>query len=100
MLTYISFNRKIFVTTLPSAASVGGPAYVHEVTSVEGLAFDWVSKKLYWADLFRNRIYSSFSNLTNRVVIAVVQSPRALAIHPCLGYIGLGILWFLWRRSG
>ena len=59
--------------------------YVHDVTSVEGIAFDWVGKKLYWADLFKNRIYSISVNLTNKVVIAMVQSPRALAIDPCKG---------------
>ncbi|KAK7113108.1 hypothetical protein V1264_012457 [Littorina saxatilis] len=81
----------------------GSPRFVHEITSVEGLAFDWVGKKLYWADLFRNRIYSSSLNLTqpdkaiitNSVVIAIVQSPRALAIHPCNGYI----FWSDWGRT-
>ncbi|KAK7507961.1 hypothetical protein BaRGS_00000926, partial [Batillaria attramentaria] len=72
-----------------------GAAYVHEITSVEGLAFDWVGKKLYWADLFRNRIYSASLNKTKPVVIAVVQSPRALAIHPCKGYI----FWSDWGRT-
>uniref|UniRef100_A0A2C9KAN0 EGF-like domain-containing protein n=1 Tax=Biomphalaria glabrata TaxID=6526 RepID=A0A2C9KAN0_BIOGL len=63
------------------------PGYVHDVTSVEGIAFDWVGKKLYWADLFRNKIYSINVNLTYKVVIATVQSPRALAIDPCKGFI-------------
>ncbi|XP_076440226.1 low-density lipoprotein receptor-related protein 2-like [Babylonia areolata] len=83
--------------------SSGNSRFVHEITSVEGLAFDWVYKKLYWADLFRNRIYSSSLNLSvpdrasisNTVVIAVVQSPRALAIHPCNGYI----FWSDWGRT-
>ncbi|XP_035827354.1 low-density lipoprotein receptor-related protein 2 [Aplysia californica] len=71
------------------------PGYVHDVTSVEGIAFDWVGKKLYWADLFRNRIYSINVNLTNKVVIAMVQSPRALALDPCKGYI----YWSDWGRT-
>ena len=66
---------------------------------MEGLAFDWVGKKLYWADLFRNRIYSSSLDLSqpdsavimNTVVIAVVQSPRALAIHPCNGSVSFSV---------
>lgn len=81
----------------------GDSSIIQEITSVEGLAFDWVGKKLYWADLFRNRIYSSSLDLsnpgkavvTNTVVIAVVQSPRALAIHPCDGYI----FWSDWGRT-
>ena len=63
------------------------PGYVHDVTSVEGIAFDWVGKKVYWADLFRNRIYSINTDLSNKVVIAMVQSPRALALNPCKGYV-------------
>ncbi|GFR69842.1 low-density lipoprotein receptor-related protein 2-like, partial [Elysia marginata] len=69
--------------------------YIHDVTSVEGIAFDWVGKKLYWADLFRNRIYSINVNLTNKVVIAVVQSPRAIAIDPCKGFI----YWSDWGHT-
>ncbi|RUS81822.1 hypothetical protein EGW08_010414, partial [Elysia chlorotica] len=69
--------------------------YVHDVTSVEGIAFDWVGKKLYWADLFMNRIYSINVNLTNKVVIAIVQSPRALAIDPCKGFI----YWSDWGHT-
>ncbi|XP_059178824.1 low-density lipoprotein receptor-related protein 2-like isoform X2 [Physella acuta] len=71
------------------------PGYVHDVTSVEGIAFDWVGKKLYWADLFRNRIYSINVNLTHKVVIATVQSPRALAIDPCKGFI----YWSDWGHT-
>ncbi|CAG5126006.1 unnamed protein product, partial [Candidula unifasciata] len=70
------------------------PGYIHDLSSVEGIAFDWVGKKLYWADLARNRICSINVNLTNKVVIAVVQSPRALAIDPCKGYI----YWSDWGR--
>ncbi|ESO82185.1 hypothetical protein LOTGIDRAFT_170222, partial [Lottia gigantea] len=57
----------------------------HDITSVEGMAFDWVSKRLYWADLFKKRIYSMGIDKSNKIELAVVNSPRAVAVDPCSG---------------
>ncbi|KAJ8319796.1 hypothetical protein KUTeg_001383 [Tegillarca granosa] len=42
---------------------------------------------MYWADVFMNRIFSMNINKTGKVSLAVVQSPRAVAIHPCKGTV-------------
>ncbi|XP_041374759.1 low-density lipoprotein receptor-related protein 2-like [Gigantopelta aegis] len=60
-------------------------AQLGDITSVEGVAVDWVAKKIYWADLYKRRIYSMNLNQTNKVALAVVGSPRAVAIDPCRG---------------
>ncbi|XP_071103874.1 low-density lipoprotein receptor-related protein 2-like [Haliotis cracherodii] len=67
----------------------------NDITSVEGIAFDWVSKKIYWADLFKSKIYSMNLDHSNKVALASVSSPRALAIDPCRGYL----YWSDWGRS-
>lgn len=55
--------------------------------TAEGLAVDWVGKKLYWADVFLSRIFSMDFNATTKVSLAFVGNPRAVAVHPCKGYV-------------
>ncbi|XP_076088432.1 low-density lipoprotein receptor-related protein 2-like [Mytilus galloprovincialis] len=69
--------------------------WIKDTVTAEGLAFDWVGKRLYWADVYMNRIYSMNLNSIEKVTLAVVISPRAVAVHPCKGYL----FWTDWGRS-
>ena len=62
-------------------------AWIQDTVTAEGLAFDWVGKKLYWADVYMSRIYSMKLNSSSKVTLAIVPSPRAVAVHPCKGYV-------------
>ncbi|KAK3083345.1 hypothetical protein FSP39_020255 [Pinctada imbricata] len=68
---------------------------LRESTTAEGVVLDWIAKKIYWADVYNNQIYSMNINLTSKVVLASVNSPRALAIHPCRGYL----FWTDWGHD-
>ena len=58
-----------------------------EVQVVEGIAVDWINKKLYWTDTGNDRIEVADLNGGNRLIL--IQSgllePRAISVHPLLG---------------
>lgn len=68
-----------------------GPAVQHVVisglVSPDGLACDWVGKKLYWTDSETNRIEVANLNGTSRKVLfwQDLDQPRAIALDPAHG---------------
>lgn len=57
------------------------------LTSPEGLACDWLSKKLYWTDAETNRIeVSNFDGRYRKVLFwEELDQPRAIALAPMDG---------------
>ena len=62
----------------------------------EGVAFDWVHKKIYWTDSRNSSIYSMNEDGSQIVDIAHVDRPRAIVVHPCKGYM----FYTDWGRFG
>ena len=56
-------------------------------TVAEGLAYDWINKKLYWSDASSSSIVGMYANGTDKRNLAVVASPRAVAVNPCKGSV-------------
>jgi low density lipoprotein-related protein 2 len=52
-----------------------------------GIAYDWVSDRLYWTDETYGRIISARHNGSERLIIAASSRPRAIVIHPCKGFV-------------
>lgn len=57
--------------------------------SPDGLAVDWIGKKLYWTDSETNRIEVSNLDGSNRKVLFWndLDQPRSLAVVPMDGYV-------------
>lgn len=53
----------------------------------EGIAYDWVSKKIYWTDSSNKSIYAMNLDGSQIVDIVHVDRPRALVLDPCAGYL-------------
>ena len=53
----------------------------------EGIAFDWVHKKIYWTDSRNRSVYAMNTDGSQIVDIAQVDRPRAIVVHPCKGYL-------------
>ncbi|XP_011882721.1 PREDICTED: sortilin-related receptor-like [Vollenhovia emeryi] len=65
-----------------------------DLSSVEGMAFDWVSKVLYFVDGVKMRIQTIRTDLSSmgrmrRTILGPnnLQKPRGIAVHPMNGYM-------------
>ncbi|XP_075422854.1 low-density lipoprotein receptor-related protein 5 isoform X1 [Ascaphus truei] len=67
------------------------------LVSPDGLACDWIGKKLYWTDSETNRIEVSNLNGTYRKVLfwQDLDQPRAIALDPAHGYM----YWTDWGET-
>lgn len=72
------------------------------LSSIEGMALDWISNVLFFVDGMRRRIEAVRTDLKNagrmRTTILdskVLSKPRGIAVHPKAGYL----FWTDWDRS-
>lgn len=65
-------------------------SYLHfsDLDDPEGLAFDWVNKRLYFTDYYKGNVQSIALDGKNRSVIANGNRPRGIIVDPCYGYEG------------
>ncbi|XP_067027218.1 low-density lipoprotein receptor-like isoform X2 [Acropora muricata] len=63
----------------------------------DGIAVDWINKKLYWTDTGIDLIEVADFNGTNRLVLIKqgLEEPRAIVVHPSLGFM----FWTDWGDS-
>lgn len=60
------------------------------VTSLDGIAWDWINEKLYWSDPGQSEIevYDPASGNRRRLIFTGdTSSPRGLAVDPTTRYI-------------
>ncbi|XP_073976140.1 low-density lipoprotein receptor-related protein megalin isoform X3 [Rhodnius prolixus] len=64
------------------------PIIRHDSHGLEGLAVDWVGRKIYWLDRHSKHLDVAELDGTNRKTLkAGIQDPRAIAVHPGIGYL-------------
>ncbi|TKS67243.1 Low-density lipoprotein receptor-related protein 2 [Collichthys lucidus] len=67
----------------------------NRVDGVEDLAYDWISKNLYWTDpRYRSISVMKIADKSRRAIIRNLNNPRAIVVHPLIGYI----FWTDWYR--
>uniref|UniRef100_A0A3B3I417 Low density lipoprotein receptor-related protein 2a n=1 Tax=Oryzias latipes TaxID=8090 RepID=A0A3B3I417_ORYLA len=67
----------------------------NRVEGVEDLAYDWISKNLYWTDpRYRSISVMRLADKSRRAIIRNLNNPRAIVVHPIMGYI----FWTDWYR--
>jgi low density lipoprotein-related protein 2 len=60
----------------------------HESHGLEGIAVDWVGRKLYWLDRHSKSLEVAELNGTNRRTLkSGISDPRAIAVHPKHAYL-------------
>ena len=59
------------------------------VDTPDGIAVDWINKKLYWTDTGNDMIEVAEFDGTNRLQLIKtgLQEPRAIVVHPFIGYV-------------
>uniref|UniRef100_A0A4W3HU78 Low-density lipoprotein receptor-related protein 2 n=1 Tax=Callorhinchus milii TaxID=7868 RepID=A0A4W3HU78_CALMI len=67
----------------------------NRVDAVEDLAFDWISRNLYWTDVrYRSISVLRLADRSRTAIIENLNNPRAIVVHPVMGYI----FWTDWFR--
>lgn len=76
-----------FVTHSLTLSSVSFSASVHslDLRDPEGLAYDWVHKRLYFTDYNNRSVQAMGIDGQNRSFIAHAYRPRAIIVDPCYG---------------
>lgn len=82
-IVYIS-NSSSSRSSSSSSSSSSSDDFVH---SAIGLAVDWLGKKIYWTDAVYKKIVAMNFEFTHKVTLAHVNTARAIALHPCKGYM-------------
>lgn len=96
-LDFLYDDQTIFWTDISQerikSARIGGPLNVSDVVmtglvSPDGVACDWVTRKLYWVDSEMNRIEASNLDGSMRKVLfwENLDQPRAITLDPVRGY--------------
>ncbi|CAF0958417.1 unnamed protein product, partial [Brachionus calyciflorus] len=57
------------------------------ISRPEGIAYDWVSDTIFYADNQLNQIRSYKISTRQSLIISYSDSPRAIVVHPCKGYL-------------
>ncbi|XP_070148921.1 low-density lipoprotein receptor-related protein 2 [Polyergus mexicanus] len=64
------------------------PIIRHDSLGLEGIAIDWIGRKLYWLDRHAKHLDVAELDGTNRKTLhSGIADPRAIAIHPGTGYL-------------
>nr|XP_023693317.1 low-density lipoprotein receptor-related protein 2 [Paramormyrops kingsleyae] len=67
----------------------------NRVEGVEDLAYDWISKNLYWTDpRYRSISVMKVADRSRRAIVRNLNNPRSIVVHPGIGYI----FWTDWYR--
>lgn len=57
-----------------------------DLGSPDGIAFDWIGRRIYYSDYTNQTIQSMNMDGSRRTVVARVTKPRAIVLDPCQGY--------------
>ncbi|KAK2724586.1 hypothetical protein QYM36_001171, partial [Artemia franciscana] len=85
--TQIRPEARIASVSTKDFSSTSVKTILRGLISPEGIAYDWTHKKIYWTDSVNNSIYAMDTDGTNVINIARVVRPRAIVVHPCMGYM-------------
>lgn len=62
------------------------PCLCPDIGICDGIAFDWINRRIYYSDYTNQTINSVAEDGSKRAVIARVSKPRAIVLDPCRGY--------------
>lgn len=55
----------------------------------DGIAYDWINKRIYYSDYINQTISSMAVDGSQRTVVAQVPRPRAIMLDPCRGFVSV-----------
>lgn len=85
VFTQIKPNVKIATVSSSKPSVEGMKTILNKGINPEGVAYDWIAKKIYWTDSQNHSIYAMNRDGSAIVNIINVERPRALVLDPCRG---------------
>lgn len=80
LLSLICFIDLIFIPTERKVLAA------NRVEGVEDLAYDWISKNLYWTDpRYRSISVMKVADKSRRAIVRNLNNPRSIVVHPTEG---------------
>uniref|UniRef100_A0A3Q2H8C7 Low-density lipoprotein receptor-related protein 2 n=1 Tax=Equus caballus TaxID=9796 RepID=A0A3Q2H8C7_HORSE len=76
-ISYVNLNSGIVSPTV----------IVSDIGAADGIAFDWINRRIYYSDYTNQTINSVAEDGSKRTVIAHVSKPGAIVLDPCRGYM-------------
>nr|XP_010969732.1 low-density lipoprotein receptor-related protein 2 isoform X1 [Camelus bactrianus] len=70
-----------------NSGSISSTVVASDLGSPDGIAFDWINRRIYYSDYTNQSIQSMATDGSKRTVIARVERPRAIVLDPCQGYM-------------
>ena len=67
------------------------------IGSPEGIAFDWINRRIYYSDYTNQMIKSIATDGSRHTTIAEVPKPRGIVLDPCQGCVTIA---YFWREQG
>uniref|UniRef100_A0A0P5A089 receptor protein-tyrosine kinase n=1 Tax=Daphnia magna TaxID=35525 RepID=A0A0P5A089_9CRUS len=88
-LYFADVNAKTIYRTFVNGTSTKETVIKQNVRELEGLAVDWVGRKLYWLDREMKHLEVSELDGTRQKTLKTddIKNPRAIAVHPGVGYL-------------
>ncbi|KAI5929752.1 Low-density lipoprotein receptor-related protein 2 [Manis javanica] len=84
-ISYIDLNSEMSSTTV----------IVSAVGAADGIAFDWINRRIYYSDFINQTINSMAEDGSDHTILAHVSNPRAIVLDPCQGYM----YWTDWSTN-
>uniref|UniRef100_A0A8C6B9V0 Low-density lipoprotein receptor-related protein 2 n=1 Tax=Monodon monoceros TaxID=40151 RepID=A0A8C6B9V0_MONMO len=84
-ISYVNLNSRSS-SPIVVVSGIGNP---------EGIAFDWINRRIYYSDYTNQTIKSIATDGSKHTVIARVTKPRAIVLDPCQGYM----YWTDWSTN-
>ena len=80
-------SRRIFRVNVSNPNATTEVLVRHQVNGLEGLAIDWIGKKMYWIDRVVKEVTVAELNGINRksLLRSGLSEPRSISVHPGVG---------------
>ncbi|XP_059387967.1 low-density lipoprotein receptor-related protein 2 [Carassius carassius] len=84
---YVGLGRSKIGYILTTSSTSPPITIASDLDDPEGLAYDWIHKRLYFTDYYNRSVQSMAIDGQNRSFIAHGDRPRAIVVDPCYGYL-------------
>ena len=88
MLYFADVGAKTIFKAKIGAPETKEPVINQNAKGLEGIALDWINKKLYWVDRQTQHLnVAELDGRNRKSLVTGIKDPRAIVLHPGLGYI-------------